>query len=231
MRASLVHSCPQQEKVAIEEAEPPAKSCKCRKIESYEKANEMVKEGIALWVVTARERGTQDVDCRACGGDKKVVNCAICGGTGKVTIPAVWNKHNGDIVLRRHKGAKNVSTSKAATIEKQHIEYAYVDGDAQAAARIEEYGMLTLEARAFPGPSECKHDKKFRCDRCTLDKGAKIYVIGVEPADDPKTGEGRRHDYGRSILYNPSVSRVNTPSIGTLHTLYKKEDLGEQNNG
>ena len=47
---------------------------------------------------------------------------------------------------------------KAATIDARHIERAYVDEDKQAAIRIEEYGLLTLELRASwigpfrPGP-------------------------------------------------------------------------------
>jgi hypothetical protein len=55
-----------------------------------------------------------------------------------------------------------------------------LDGNKDAAARIEEYGMLILDARAFIGKN-------------------RIPAIGIEPADNPKTGEGRNYDYGRTI--------------------------------
>jgi len=45
--------------------------------------------------------------------------------------------------------ARERRTPKAATIDARHIERAYVDGDEQAAIRIEEYGLLTLELRAL----------------------------------------------------------------------------------
>jgi hypothetical protein len=73
-----------------------------------------------------------------------------------------------------------MKTPRVATIESEHIERAYVEGVKEAAERIEEYGMLILDARTYVGPN-------------------RIPAIKPEPPDDPKTGTGRRYDFGRAI--------------------------------
>lgn len=198
MNISKVHSCQQQELVALGKAEPPAKFCRCRKTMDYQEADELVKCGEALWVVVARERGKESVRCDMCNGSTEVKNCAKCNGTKMVEVARTWDTYKYDIVLVRHR-SKNVSTPKVPTIESEHIEYAYVNQDPKAAARIEEYGLLTLEARAYPGPSRCTHRKEFKCTRCEVPTGTKVYAISVEPADNPETGEGRNYDFGRAI--------------------------------
>jgi hypothetical protein len=200
MRLAKVHSCQRQERIARGKADPPAKACRCNKFVSYEEANEMVEAGDALWVIVEVEHGTVNVPCRFCRETEDTKTCEQCHGTGEETKFHAWAKYhpNGDIVLARH-ASKNASTPRVPTIEAEHIVYAYVNEDPKAAARIEEYGKLTLEARIWPGPSVCKHNPKFTCDRCGLPKGTRINVIGVEPPDNPKTGEGRKYDFGRAI--------------------------------
>lgn len=170
--------------------EPPAKKCTCRKVISYKEADGMVKRGEARWTVVGRERGTREVTCSLCEGSSEVVNCASCKGTGKSTVNAVWDTYNYDIVLvsqaaidaqeKKYRPALAMKTPRVATIESEHIERAYVECVPEAAARIEEYGMLILDARTYIGPN-------------------RILAIKEEPKDNPKTGEGRNCDYGRAI--------------------------------
>jgi len=69
----------------------------------------------------------------------------------------------------------------------------------QAQQRINEYGLMILEARAFPGPSECKHREEFKCSRCEVPIGQKLNVIGQEPKDNQERIEGRTFEWGRVI--------------------------------
>ena len=109
---------------------------------------------------------------------------------------------------KKYRPTLAMKTPRVATIEASHILRAYVSDEAiamveiaerngkkiqkfnndqtspQAAKatrdRIEEYGRLILDARFFVGPN-------------------RISAIMTEPEDDPKTGTGRRYDYGRTI--------------------------------
>ncbi len=190
MSVSRIHHCISQEMVAQALEEPPAKKCTCRKFISYKKADDMVKKGEARWCVVKRERGVRAATCTLCGGAPEVKNCARCAGKGAITVPAVWDTYTFDIVLvsqasadlkeKKYRPALAMKTPRVATIESEHIERAYVEGVKEAAERIEEYGRLILDARAFVGPN-------------------RIPAIGVEPEDNPKTGEGRNCDYGRTI--------------------------------
>jgi hypothetical protein len=190
MSVSRIHTCNSQEMVAQGLEQPPAKKCTCRKVIAYKKADDMVKKGEARWCVVKRERGTRNVTCTLCGGDPEVKNCAKCAGFGAVTVPAVWDTYNTDIVRvsqasidekeKKYRPALAMKTPRVATIESEHIERAYVEGVKEAAERIEEYGMLILDARAFIGPN-------------------RIPAIGVEPENNEKRHEGRDFDYGRAI--------------------------------
>ena len=184
MSVSRVHHCISQEMVAQGLEEPPAKKCSCRKFIPYRKADEMVKKGEARWTVTARKRGTQENVCPLCSGSEDVKNCAQCNGTGKVLAAAVWDTYKLDIVLvsqasvdkkeKKYRPALALKTPRVATIEWQHIRRAYVDGVKEAAERIEEYGRMNKEMIAS-------------------------LIVGYEPEDNPKTGEGRKYDHGRAI--------------------------------
>lgn len=190
MKDTKVHHCIQHEMVSQGLEEPPAKKCKCREYVEYKIANQMVKKGEARWIVTKRERGTQEVICELCKADPEVKNCAACGGSGKKTIPVVWDTYGLSIVRvsqaavdateKKYRPALAMKTPRVATIESEHIERAYVEGNKDAADRIEEYGMLILDARTYVGPN-------------------RIPCIVAEPENDPKTGTGRDYDYGRAI--------------------------------
>jgi len=187
---SRVHHCLGQIDVAEERKEPPAPNCRCRKYISIERATQIVKSGDASWVVVGRTTGPADIVCSICKGSKDVVNCSGCKGVGTVVKTVVWNKYNNDIVLvsqlpddEREKKRSSVlkkKTPRVATIEEAHIERAYVEGNKAAQERIEEYGYLILDARAFIGRD-------------------RIPMIKTEPADNPKTHEGRTYDWGRAI--------------------------------
>lgn len=244
MRESRVHTCLHQEMVALEKREPRLKKCRCRRYVTYADADLMVKWGEAKWVVTARERGSEERVCKLCQGGDQKSTCDVCKGTGKMNVAVVWNTYGRDIVLLAHRTkSSRVSTPRVPTIESKHILRAYVSNDSRmmvgaaqnsvgewvedindavgqgtrfqhlenvspaqarlAAERIEEYGLMTLDARAFPGPKQCMHRPEFKCTRCEIPAGAKAYVIGKEPEDNRKKGEGRTYDYGRGILYSP----------------------------
>jgi hypothetical protein len=198
-----IHHCAGQIDVAEERKEPPAPACRCRKFITLDKATQMVKKGEASWVVTKRTRGYAEVTCSLCGGNKEIKNCANCAGKGVAIESVVWNKYNNDVVLvselpedekeKKRSSVLKKKTPRTATIESKHIERAYSGAltekkprqwigkeGVEARERIEEYGMLVLENRAFIGKD-------------------KIYVIGVEPENDPKIGQGRDYDYGRTI--------------------------------
>lgn len=170
----------------------------------------MVKNGEASWVILRRFREAAEEVCRLCKADPDVKNCANCKGSGKQAITAIREDYGNDLVListppadkreKKRSSALAKKTPRVATIESEHLEKAFsgavetriVNGKrtrvwvnlepmAQAAQdRIEEYGRLILDARAFVGKD-------------------RIPAIKTEPADDPKTGQGRRYDYGRAI--------------------------------
>lgn len=198
---SRVHYCIGQEMVALgkEGNEPPAPKCKCRKFISITTATTMVKRGEARWTVLAREYELAAEPCPMCLGDKEIKNCAQCAGTGETTVYRAIETYGNDIVYssekpkdkkdRKYKPTLAMKTPRVATIESEHIERAYVDEVKEAAERIEEYGRLILDARAFVGKDR---------NPC----------IGFEPRDNPATGEGRYEDWGRA-----PYCQYNTPPI------------------
>ena len=188
---SRVHYCIGQEMVALgkDGNEPPAPKCKCRKFISIAAATEMVRRNEARWTVLAREYELVEQPCPLCLGDPEIKNCAACSGTGKETTYQAIETYGNDIVYssektkdkkdRRYKPTLAMKTPRVATIESEHIERAYVDEVKEAQERIEEYGRLILDARTYVGKD-------------------RVPCIGVEPADNPLTGEGRNCDYGRA---------------------------------
>ena len=210
MSVSRVHYCISQERVAQGTEEPPAKRCRCRKFISLQEATALVKVGEASWVVIRRTRGEEEVTCRLCNGDPEIKNCAHCRGTRKEVVPYEDDVFGNDIVYTsrdpKDKAEKKKrmwlapKTPRTPTVESKHIVKAYGDGLVRvrdgkrtlchwmttdkaalvARERIEEYGRLILEARAFIGPN-------------------KIPAIVDEPADNYQKAEGRTYDYGRSI--------------------------------
>jgi hypothetical protein len=212
MRLSKVHDCVSQEMVAQGLEEPPAKKCRCRRKIEYKQADQMVKKGEARWVVVGRERGTQDQICTICGGDATIKNCANCGGKGKIVVAAVWETYNYDIVLvaqasfdlkeKKYRPARAMKTPRVATIESEHIERAYVEGVPEAAARIEEYGMLIVKEQLRQlavGLSNEEFDAAWREYEDGKCNSPLPVPIRFEPENNLKTGEGRDCDYGRAV--------------------------------
>lgn len=190
MSVSRIHYCHGMEAVVLGEQEPPAKKCRCRKIISLADATILVKLGDAKWVVKERKRGEKSVVCRLCHADPEVKNCAQCEGSGKQLVSFVEDIPGLDIVYtssdpvdeKEKKKRKWLApkTPRVATIEANHIFLAYIECVPEAAERIEEYGRLILDARAFVGKD-------------------RIPAIKPEPEDNPETGQGRNFDYGRTI--------------------------------
>lgn len=195
---SRVHHCTGQINVAEERNEPPAPNCRCRKFISIEEATAMVDGREASWVVVKRTRGLAQVVCKLCSGDKSVKNCAGCSGKGLAPQSVVWDEYNNDIVLvsqlpedkteKKRSSVLKKKTPRVATIEKAHIERAYVYGKKEAQERIEQYGELIvwglqeLGAEIINGQTE-----------------EIIFPGKVEPKDNAKKGIGRDYDWGRAI--------------------------------
>lgn len=208
MGVSKVHHCISQEYVAQGIEEPPAVKCRCRKELPLSTATKMVKNGEARWVVTKRTKSPGVEPCSLCHGDPEIKKCANCHGTGVQTCTKVYEEYANDIVLvsrasvdkseKKYRPALALKTPRVATIEEEHIELAYVDGLPEAAARIEEYGRLILEARMWVGP-----------------KWNGIPAIVPEPEDNPETGEGRNEDWGRAPFSKLGDGDTDSrPSIG-----------------
>ncbi len=184
MGVSKVHSCAQQVKVAEGSVEPPGRKCRCRKYIGIAKATQMVKNGEASWIVIGRRWGPMNVPCHLCNGNPEVQNCACCKGKGTEVTTIDIEDYGNDIVLvsrhpadkkeRKRSSALAQKTPRVATIEAKHIFRAYVENVRPAQQRIEEYGRQVHE-------------------------NLSSLIVGFEPADNPKTGEGRRYDYGRTI--------------------------------
>ena len=214
MKVKMHSGCIGQELVALQKEEPPAPRCFCRKLIEFDEADARVKAGSAKWVVTKRTRGVIEVDCPLCPGmtDIEKKTCAQCKGTGKVMEAKVWEDYNNDIVEmstksideREKKYRLNTrgKTPRVATIEGKHILRAVVSGLKYASDRIEEYGRMIQEARAFVGPPTCCHRDDVFCERCKPGgRGpGQIPTILPEPVDDLEKHQGRKYDMGDPIL-------------------------------
>lgn len=134
--------------------------------------------GAAQYVVIAVKIEKSTTLCLICNQIPQFQKgCLGCGGKGVLDIKKRFPVYGHDIIRNvNEEGQRNTTTKvkKSPTIEKAHMERAYVDGRQDEQLRIEEYGAIT---RDF----------------------IKSLISGYEPADDQKTGTGRRYDYGRSI--------------------------------
>jgi RecJ-like exonuclease len=183
----ILHQCFKQEMIAIGKAEPTGKRirCRCRQRIESEEAERLLKEGRAKWIVLKRIYKEIDVPCQLCHGAAKIdvswKSCANCKGLGTQKHKEPYETLGNDIVAvsvirdkEKYRPAIAKKTPRVATIERAHIERSYVNQIEEERIRIEEYGRMILEARAK--------------------------MIVPEPEDDPKTGTGRRYDYGRAII-------------------------------
>lgn len=218
MKPSKIHTCVFQEQVAMGKQEPNAeKKCRCRQLIEYKAADERVKIGEALWVVSKRERGSQKKTCRLCHAEGDFRNCDLCKGTGETDVAVVWDTFNGDIVLINHRTKTNrISTPKVPTIESEHIERAVTfkgENDKianEASERIEEYGRMiqwnlqSLGAElqikeangteiTLPGKSEPENK------RVVHPPGSITFKDGTKNKMWYWEVEGRDFDYGRTI--------------------------------
>jgi hypothetical protein len=213
MKPSKVHTCVFQEQVAMGKKEPIVKKCRCKQVINYEEANDRVKRGEALWVVTKRERGAEERICTHCHGvDPRA--CDRCKGTGKINVAVVWDDYNGDIAMINHRTKSNrISTPKTPTIESEHIlRFVVFEGEAdktakEAKERIEEYGRmiqwslqeLGAELRAaktgeilIEGRPEPANFRK------TYKPGELTFRDGSKNTQPWTVTEGRDYDYGRT---------------------------------
>lgn len=203
--AARVHYCINQIKVAEGEQQPPAKSCRCRKFISTAEADAMVKRGDASWVIISRKQVELEIPCSLCGGDPDIKDCANCRGKGREIVWKPLDSYGNDIVLvsqtpvDNQKGAKPTPKSSAlakktprvATIEKAHIERAYIYNYKEDQERIEDYGRLTAEARKeliVPYSSDLSEDRLLFC--LTSDSNIKpgTYAVGADNLIQPTCG-------------------------------------------
>jgi hypothetical protein len=218
MKLSKVHHCISQEMVVKGQEEPPAKKCICRKVIPYHEADAMVKRDAAAWIVVGRERGTHKVLCPLCRGDKEVKNCAQCGGEGTILRAVEWNTYGEDIVFvssvsedkeeTKYRPTLAMKTPRVPTIESEHIEYAYVLENKDAATRIEEYGSLIqwalqeygaamIDARTKEPVIEGKQEPKNEVK--SYPPGSITFKDGSKNKSWWTTVDGRDLDHGRAI--------------------------------
>ena len=175
----LAHTCFQRKKGMERDTPLSPKKCRCRQYVTVSQAAAEVALGMAQYIVTLDKMIEVEETCAVCAGqDNLKKSCKSCAGAGIVTLSKRVQVRGQDIIRTvSEDGTKNTTTTqvkKSPTIEKAHIERAYVDDRRDEQLRIEEYGALT---------------KDF----------IQNLVVGFEPVDDPKTGTGRRYDYGRSV--------------------------------
>ncbi len=169
----------------------------------------MVENGEAVWVIIKRTQEPIKETCRLCNKDPEIKNCANCEGKGTVPGTLIIEDKGNDLVLisappvdgKKRSSALKKKTPRTATLEFKHIELAYVFNFEQAQERIEEYGLMVLEALAFVGPvvnpCELKENCPFRPGESKHNHGN--FAIKPEPLDDPVTRTGRQYDWGRGI--------------------------------
>jgi hypothetical protein len=202
MSSSRVHHCPDQVKIAEGSKEPPAAKCRCRKYYTLHKATELVRRGDATWVILRRHLEPREGTCQLCKGDPEVKNCANCQGTGKEIQTVEMVTYGEDLVLvsqtpvnsktgrpeKKRSSALAQKTPRSATIEKGHMQRAYLDQQKEAAERIEEYGRLNRDFLVSLG-AELRNPNT-----------GTVFMEGrPEPENDAAKGQGRRYDFGRSL--------------------------------
>ncbi len=193
--SSVVHICFSQH---LGETKP--ETCSCRKRIKLTEAAEMVAAGFAQWLIISQITLTGKEICPICLNDKVKKNCQHCAGAGEIeksypistlsndiVLVSVGTEHDGRMIYR---SVLAKQTPRVATIEKAHIERAYVQNNADEQERIEAYGLMTLEARIEMG-------------------------INAEPDDNPEEWAGRNFDHGRSPYARISDERSSNGNIGS----------------
>lgn len=198
----LVHHCIVQETIVYGLMEPSSDiKCRCSKKISLKRATQLVKNGEASWVTAKRVRGEREQTCRLCEGNKEVKNCALCHGKGFTVEAYAEDTPGNDILLISRNPADSKDkksyflkpkTPRTPTIEKSHIERAIDFEDVKE--RIEDYGWM-IQLVLHQLGAEIRYRRQPGATSKTLDG----FEGHLEPANNPKTGEGRDYDYGRAI--------------------------------
>lgn len=195
MRTSRVHVCFQQH---LGEQKP--KKCRCKKLITLHEATKEVREGRAQWLVLFRRPGVVEETCPICDADEnKRQSCHNCGGLGVASKTFYQETYADDIVQATvgcedndgneiFKSVMSKQTPRVPTIERTHIERAYIEEVKDDQERIELYGLAILEARVTSG----KH----------------AIEIKPEPEDNEELGIGERYDWGRAIFARQSNDRT-----------------------
>lgn len=158
--------------------------CSCRKFVTQEKAEQLKDDGVAANVITSYKTIDVEDNCPICdGADNFKKSCRVCGKTGKVLKKKNIFEYGEDIYMRPF-----LRTPRTATIEEEHVEYAYIKGDKDAGRRIELYHQLDQLSLVKLG-AQLKDIKN----------GEILFEGTPEPEDNPKTATGRTYDYGRTI--------------------------------
>ena len=177
-----VHTCTQRIEGYIET------KCTCRRWVTKQAAAELVLLGDASYVITAIKVVDIKVDCKFCQGMQPFVkSCFVCKNQGfeeqKHAVPV-----NGENIYMN----SEKKTPRTPTIEASHIGRQFNEGKKgfalEAKERIRIYGILDKISLGELGAE-------------LRDAQTKELVLSgtPEPADDPATGQGRSHDYGRPI--------------------------------
>jgi hypothetical protein len=173
-----VHTCTQRIDGYIE------KKCKCRKFATLAKAEQLKDDGFAANVVISYKTIKIEDICPICSNDSNLKkSCNLCGKTGQVLKEKHSFEYGEDIYMTPFQ-----RTPRTATIEEEHIEYAFIKGDRDAVRRIELYHQLDQLSLAKLG-AELRDPKT----------GDILFEGTPEPANDPKTATGRDYDFGRPI--------------------------------
>jgi hypothetical protein len=188
IRKVLVHSCFDKKS----DIPLTPKDCRCRRWKSADEAAKLVRDGTYRYIVVSGKSVQIEETCPICSDDKNSKkNCIGCNRTGKVLVTADYPVLGEDIILASESGKENTKTvkiKKAPTLEKAHIQRAYISGVAHEQMRIEEYGESGFMLLGSLG-AEVRNRKT-----------GKIIVKGhPEPEDNEATATGRRFDYGRSL--------------------------------
>jgi hypothetical protein len=172
-----VHTCNQQYEGYLTDR------CSCRKFVTQQEADQLKDDGDAANIILSRKTIDVQAQCPICEGNARMKrSCRVCNSTGQATIKKEINEYGEDIYMR-----PILKTPRTATIEANHLEYAYVKGDKDAAKRIELYHELDQLALVKMGA------------QLRSSNGEILFEGTPEPEDNPKKGEGRNCDYGRTI--------------------------------
>ena len=178
LKKVLVHTCFQIGKGFNEDQPLSPKKCRCRQWVAVPEATKNVELGLAQYVVIKREEVEVEEVCNNCTGAENLKkSCDQCGKTGLVKVKVYRLIRGEDIIFISLDGKTNSKTTqvkKSPTIEKAHIERAYIDGNEEEQARIDVYGIM---------------NKEF----------VTSLIVGFEPVDDPVKMTGRKYDWGRKI--------------------------------